>query len=263
MTTAAALPIPEEEPSSRVRYVLAVCGAWALWPLFWMSESLTMTEAVSHTDGAALWVRDAVVWSCFTFAIFAWGRRFPLEGGRWRTSLPAHLAGAAALAVASGTLTWALDDRGRVPYAASLARGWEMDVSWYFYVLGIGLALHHRRRARERERAAARLATAAAELESEVARARWDAARLRMQPAFVDATLEAVAALAPRDPGRADALTVRLADLLRLSVDHFGAGEVPLEEELGFLDAYLAVRRLRLPGRLDVAVDAAPEARRA
>lgn len=267
--TTAALPAPASpsEPgatlSGRARYVLAVFGAWALWPLFWMSESLTMTGTVSHTDTGALYFRDAVVWSLVTLGIFALARRFPLERGRWLVSLPAHLGGAAAVALASGTVTWVFEDRGRLGYLASLSRGWEMDVSWYVYVLGIGLALHHRREARERERAAAALATAAAELESEVARARWDAARLRMHPAFVDAALEAVATLAPTDPARADALTVRLADLLRLTVDHFGAEEVPLEEELGFLDAYLAVQRLRLRAPLAVSVDADAEAQRA
>jgi sensor histidine kinase YesM len=47
-----------------------------------------------------------------------------------------------------------------------------------------------------------------------------------------------------------------LADLLRLSLRHTAAQEVPLREELGFLGRYLDIMRVRFADRLAITVDA-------
>jgi LytS/YehU family sensor histidine kinase len=54
-----------------------------------------------------------------------------------------------------------------------------------------------------------------------------------------------------------------VGDLLRLSLDSKDRQEVTLAEELGFLDHYLAIQRIRFGDHLRIETDVAPEVRRA
>src|SRR6185295_17004621 len=58
--------------------------------------------------------------------------------------------------------------------------------------------------------------------------------------------------LVREDPKTAEAMLVRLSDLLRLTLEGGGGGELPLAEELSRLELYLAIQRMRFGSRLDV-----------
>src|SRR6185503_17938357 len=60
-----------------------------------------------------------------------------------------------------------------------------------------------------------------------------------------------------------DRVLARLGDLLRLAIRPDGAQEVPLEEELSFLDGYVEIQQARFGDRLRVERDIAPETRAA
>jgi sensor histidine kinase YesM len=99
--------------------------------------------------------------------------------------------------------------------------------------------------AREREQAAARL-------EASLAETRLAALRDRLNPHFVFNTLNAVTTLALREDHAGVIRTVdALSDLLRATLADRPGHEVPLEEELAFLDRYLEIERLRLGDRVD------------
>jgi LytS/YehU family sensor histidine kinase len=55
----------------------------------------------------------------------------------------------------------------------------------------------------------------------------------------------------------------RLGDLLRRTLDDGGSPEVPLDEELRFLDGYLEIERTRFRDRLTVVTSVDPRAREA
>jgi LytS/YehU family sensor histidine kinase len=55
----------------------------------------------------------------------------------------------------------------------------------------------------------------------------------------------------------------QLGDLLRLSLDHADEQEIPLQQELAFVDRYLKLQKIRFDNRLDVVVDVEPPALRA
>ena len=76
-------------------------------------------------------------------------------------------------------------------------------------------------------------------------RARLDVLQAHLRPHFLFNTLNAVAALMRRDPDEAETMLVRLGDLLRRSLADRG-GRVPLEEELDFLERYIAIEQARL-----------------
>ncbi len=90
--------------------------------------------------------------------------------------------------------------------------------------------------------------------------ARLLALQSRMRPHFLFNSLNSVLALIRRDPARAEAMLEDLAELYRALLAEPRAA-VPLAEELALARAYLAVERVRLGERLQVAwqVDTAPQ----
>jgi hypothetical protein len=258
------LPAPESDAvrAPRGRIVLWVILAWTVWALIWTTEPLVISGRLEHLEPD--WFREAATWALLTLVIFRLAERFPLRRGVLRRNLPVHLLAGVLVSFFSTTVTVACDrwqgEAQTRPFAELLFRRVRFNATWYCYVLGVGLAVHYHREARDRQRQAARLALVASGLEARVARAQLSAARMRLQPELVYATLGSVAELAARDPDAADTLTVRLADLLRMVTDSFGADEVTLERDAAYLRAWAAVRRSQGPGpavHLDVAEDTA------
>jgi two-component system LytT family sensor kinase len=75
--------------------------------------------------------------------------------------------------------------------------------------------------------------------------------------------LHSAAALALTDPDGAHGMLIQLGDLLRETVDAAPDAEVPLTEELDFIDRYLAIERMRFDGRVTVTFEVAEDAERA
>lgn len=129
-----------------------------------------------------------------------------------------------------------------------------IHVNLMIYCLIIGLVIAGRAYARLRDRE-----VASARLEAQLAEAEAAALRAQLQPHFLFNTLNAISALVPEDPVRANRLIARLGDLLRLSID--GRGQTcTLAEELDFTDAYLAIEQERLGDRLTIVRRIDPEA---
>jgi two-component system, LytTR family, sensor kinase len=105
--------------------------------------------------------------------------------------------------------------------------------------------------------------TREARLEARLAEARLAALTAQLQPHFLFNTLHAISALMHRNVEAADRMLARLGDLLRSSLAAGDTNELPLEEELRLLDAYLDIARVRFADRLTIAVDVPPETRRA
>jgi two-component system, LytTR family, sensor histidine kinase AlgZ len=100
----------------------------------------------------------------------------------------------------------------------------------------------------ERERAEKLLAeTRLASLES------------RLHPHFLFNTLNAISALIPEDPERAEKLVEQLAALLRFSLDAGARHTVSLATEVEIVRAYLGIEEARLGDRLRYAIELPPE----
>lgn len=63
-----------------------------------------------------------------------------------------------------------------------------------------------------------------------------------------------------KDVQAAERVLMQLSELLRITLDHLGQQEVPLEMELGALSRYVAIEQTRFADRLVVRFDIAPEA---
>lgn len=104
---------------------------------------------------------------------------------------------------------------------------------------------------------------AAVRARAEAADARLAALQSEMKPHFLFNALNTVAALVRADPRAAERTIEDLGDVLRRTLDHSRAIEVPLEDELEYVRAYLGVEKSRWGDRLAVTFEVAPEARSA
>ena len=102
-----------------------------------------------------------------------------------------------------------------------------------------------------------------AELERLLAQSRIETLRTQLNPHFLFNALNAISAHVEGAPRTARWMLEQLGDLLRLSLDHADEQEIPLQQELAFIDRYLKLQKIRFDNRLDVIVDVEPPALRA
>jgi two-component system, LytTR family, sensor kinase len=177
------------------------------------------------------------------------------------TSLALALAGtvaAFALHFAAARITGTLPRSQALAWIVrvrpSLVWGEFMGVAFYWTVVAVSTALQFRDLYTAERVSAAELATRSAMLEGQLTRAQLDALRSQLRPHFLFNTLNAISVLALEDPARARHMVVRLGSLLRRSLDE-EEHEVPLRQELVFLDEYLDIQRARFGDRLVVTLD--------
>src|SRR5690606_13258006 len=137
------------------------------------------------------------------------------------------------------------------------------DLIIYLAVLAAGIAREYFLRYQARQAETVRLQAHAAQLQAQLARARLEALRMQINPHFLFNTLHAVSSLVERDPRGVRRMIAHLSELLRSTLDGPGEQEVTLEKELGFLQRYMEIMRVRFQGRLEVEVDAGAEVLRA
>jgi LytS/YehU family sensor histidine kinase len=113
----------------------------------------------------------------------------------------------------------------------------------------------------EARRRAVRSAIESQRLRAELADSRLAAVTAQLQPHFLFNTLQSISTLIHRDPVAADAMLVKLSDLLRDVLRRSQSGLVPLDEELRMTETYLDLARIRFGDRLRVELDIDPSAR--
>src|SRR6266550_952855 len=121
----------------------------------------------------------------------------------------------------------------------------------YCAVLAAGYAREYFLRDQDRQRESMAL-------HAQLAEARLDALRAQINPHFLFNTLNAIAALVERDPAGVRRMIARLGELLRHTIDSRGAAEVPLREEIEFLQRYIEIMEIRFQGRLRVEMNVDP-----
>src|SRR5262249_37257259 len=124
----------------------------------------------------------------------------------------------------------------------------------YWAILGVCHALNYYHKYRERE-------LLATQLDARLTHAQLHLLKMQLHPHFLFNTLNAISALVRRDADKAEHMLTRLGDLLRLTLEHAGAQEVALSQELEFVEAYLDIEQIRFGSRLTVRTQIDPEAR--
>jgi signal transduction histidine kinase len=197
--------------------------------------------------------------------LMAFFRRFPFRRGHLLRRLALYLPVLLAFAVTHTLLMWGSRtllfrilgwghfDYGDMRFRFLMEGQKQMTA---FAILYAGVAIvEYTRRNRRRE-------WEAATLERQLTEARLAALKMQLNPHFLFNTLNMISSHVHERPDVAEAMLERLSDFLRLTLRRSTVQEVPLGEELAFLDAYLDIMKARFEERLAVEIDVDPEARK-
>ena len=212
-----------------------------------------------------VWLPDYYLWAAFTPAILWLGRRFPVRRESWLRRVPLHLGFGVGVTLVELLLScWIV--ASIVPdappasygsfwnwYANVVARYWVWGLMIYMAILAAGHAYDFYVRLQERE-------LQASELEARLARSQLRALKMQLHPHFLFNTLHSIGVLVRKnDRDAALEMLTGLADLLRHSLEQQDRQEVPLKEELEFLERYLEIEQVRFRDRLRVSFAVDPD----
>ena len=199
-------------PIAALPPTVAIVGFWTLAWLFWMLQMHFYRMA----RGGTLWptlrwglpdLVSAISWMAITPLALFLGRRVPVRGPRWPAALAVHVAGALGATVVNIGLVAIVIGLSIVPVVNLLN---QVVVNCAIYAL-IVVWCHAEQIARwfdERQ-------TANRRLEAELARARWEATEMRLNPERTAAELERLAALVDAGFAGAEDQVLDMSDRLR------------------------------------------------
>ena len=251
----------------RLKRSLAI-GGGVLLALVLITEVYIWINLWPMTIGlgtAALWsLPQLAMWIFLVPFIAAIARRFPMEAAAGPTRVLAHVAASVLLSVGAlglvdlsdRLLHWTLLIGAPNSLISNLQYTiihLHLGVGIYWVILGGVHATSYYTRFREGE-------LRAAQLETQLAQAQLQALRTQLHPHFLFNTLNSIAVLMHRDVPGAEQMLHRLSGLLRITLEHATTQEVPLHEELDFLQLYLDIEQMRFRDRLTVTVEVDPDA---
>ena len=197
-----------------------------------------MTMTLERTGGYFRWLVVLncaywYTWAAFTPSIVWLSQRFRFERLGLLRALAVHLPAVLLFSLAhigamQAAQWWLVTTEGGVyswwpaaQRAALLNLDWEMMTYWA--IVGLSHALLYYRESRDRE-------LRASQLETRLVESQLKTLQQQLHPHFLFNTLNSISCLMHRDVAAADRTLVRLADLLRLTLERLGEQEVTLEE---------------------------------
>jgi sensor histidine kinase YesM len=237
-------------------YVILHSAQWA------KPDLPTDIPAASWLELLGLSLAECYIWGVLALAIFWLARQFPLSRRAWRLSVPAHLAACILVAFIETAMSALVSEwlRHEIPKPSKtrnilqfffLAK-LHQNIFFYWLIVGASQALNYYRKYRDRE-------LRASHLEAQLAQAQLQVLKMQMHPHFLFNTLHAISALMHHDVEVADRMIARLGDLLRSTLENANKQEVPLKQELDFIQPYLEIEQARLGPRLTVHMAIAPD----
>lgn len=139
------------------------------------------------------------------------------------------------------------------PALPFIVRGLYWDILIYGLIVGAYLAWDSAAEAQRRQ-------LRETQLEGHLAEAHLRTLQAQLQPHFLFNALNTISAYTETEPRLARRMMAQLGALLRASLDHAAEQEVPLRDELAFLDNYLAIEQVRFQDCLTVEVRVEDEA---
>lgn len=252
---------PAEPPaasSATTRYWIPISAFWVLITLASGLQELLILRGefwAAFRFAGSLWLP----WAVLTPFIIWFTVANTLDRARWRRRMVRHFILCLVIAIPLGLIShWAGPPPSRrnappQPEAKAtqatvgeiiLRRGiFQFPIYWG--IVAIAHAFIFSQRAREREQLALHL-------ETRLAKSRLQALQMQLNPHFLFNTLNSIASLVHENPKAADEMITSLSEFLRLTLKTSDRSEVPLREEMDFLDHYLAIEQIRFGARLHV-----------
>jgi signal transduction histidine kinase len=239
---------------ARLAFILLV---WLLVGLFFSSQLYFYflgTPKQMPLARALAWQMSAVlIYALSTPFVLLLARRYRVERQRWRRAVPVHLLAGTLICAAWSAFhilldtyfsgTYATYRWGNLPRVIFVNIDRELLVYWIIVVVSHASDYYQRYR----------------EGELRASQAQLQALKMQLHPHFLFNALHSISALVHSDPDAADKMIARLGDFLRLTLDSAAAQEVPLRQELEFLNCYLDIERTRFRDRLTTQIEADPQ----
>jgi two-component system, LytTR family, sensor kinase len=265
---------PEQSPATgqQVNWLkwAIVYGFWTLFSVLYANQiyfEMLHKPGMHHS-----WMRivfwQLIVWYVWGFLspfILILGRRAPIEGPAWMKGLLVHLSAAlvlSALHVGAETSlkmlikpfdVWSDTSPFFTQYQLSLRNFFLFDVLVYWAILGFGYAFDYREKYRERE-------SLASQLKAQLAQAQLESLKMQLHPHFLFNTLHTIAGLVRSNESRpAVDMIAGLSELLRHALESADEQEVPLRDEMKFIELYLGIQKVRFSDRLDIRIEVATD----
>jgi len=220
------------------------------------------TFSMTAAGALALSLGEWVVWLGLTPVVVALARRFPIRGGMfWPWDLARHLVIASLCLVIKAfsdavITSWLGGPIPPQPFFSRilfcLTTRFHINLLVYGGILGGYYAFVFYQKFRERE-------WRTAQLEAQLAQAQLQVLKMQLHPHFLFNTLNAISSLIYKDAEAADRMITNLSELLRYTLDNIGIQEIPLREEIQFLQRYLEIEQTRFHDRLTIECDIAPD----
>ena len=246
---------------------MVIVGLWTVVALFFASQFAVQSH-ISPRPLPFLRVLSWEIFSCYVWLPFMplilWlGQRFRFKKKRWALSLFVHLAAGLLIPLLQqGVDAWMLPHLGYPPnqkfssffaaYEYFLLLNYHVNVATYWGIIGLQYAIGYYQMYRERE-------LRASQLEAKLAQSQLQILKMQLHPHFLFNTLNTISELVHKDPDVAEQMVTNLSDLLRLSLESAGKQEVPLQQELDFLEKYLEIEQTRFQDRLRVRMQIDPQ----
>lgn len=261
--------IPEEQ--SRAEQLLQkwpvrlglIWGVWTVMAFFFATQvyMLYYHEEKPVPFSRALFVEGlgCFLWVLSTPFVLWLARRFRIERNSWRRRVPLHFLMGLGLTSTLLTIDYVVYMFGTSrPANLTLVHILQFIIynvdRWlltYWVIVLSSHAFNYYRSFRKGELKAAQLRT-------QLAQAQLEALKMQLHPHFLFNTLHSISALLNKDVDAARTMISRLGDFLRMTLENAGTQEVPLQQELEFLNGYLEIERIRFQDRLTTSVDVDP-----
>jgi len=200
-------------------------------------------------------------WGVVTPLIFWTDARLPFQEKQLGMRILAHLPVSGVLTLLY-TYLWdvMIAAVGLNPWSSLSAKGFLASVSnegilwkWlvYWVIFGARQTFRYYERYLDSELRLERM-------ERSFSQARLNALRMQLDPHFLFNALNTISSQVERNPRLARTMIEHLGDLLRLSLDARDRQEIPLAEELAFLDHYVAIQKIRFAENLRIEIQVAP-----
>ncbi len=256
----------ERRPSALGRFAISWWGLAIIGALISTTAGILFALPVLGTnhwhDELRIYLAQFWSWALLTPAIVWLDRRLPYPDKALGRRLTAHILASllfteiyfylfTTIRALLGVTPWSSLRPSQI-FSPSVL-GWQLWC-WliYWVILGGTQAYEYYQRYMNSELRVERL-------EHSYSEARLNALRMQLDPHFLFNALNTISSHVERDPKLTRRMIEHLGDLLRMSLESKDRQEVPLAEELAFLEHYLEIQKIRFGDQLRVVMDVAPE----
>jgi hypothetical protein len=263
MTDARVLPI---RPGTGFSAVSLVAGILAVVTAVDSNSNLAWSHlhaplAPSFLYGSVYWIW----WVGVTFALWTLANRWPAAFKPSAQAVVAHLGASCVLAIAHLFLLqhtiwfasrhWpAWGSEYATFYVLKSQKHFGIELIIYGLIAGACAFLHSRMQTQQ-------VLVEKVEVERQLTQAQLQALQTQMEPHFLFNTMNAITSLvAQKRNDQAMKVLSHLNTILRTTLQRKAPGKVPFAEELKIVESYLAIQQVRFTHRLEVKIEASPEA---